>query len=126
MGRIRRGRTTSHRGLAGEGPGGRAITIVEFADYQCPFCARSEGLIDQALAAYPKQARFTTSTSPDFQSSAGAPALAAGRAEAGKFWEMHEILFANQQALSNEQIEQYAHKIGLDMARFKKDIDSER
>ena len=111
-----------------KGPADAPITIVEFSDYQCPFCARSEGLIDQALAAYPKQARFTykhfplTSNHPQ----ALPAALAAVAAQKqGKFWEMHEILFANQQALSNEQIEQYARKIGLDMARFKKDIDSE-
>ena len=111
-----------------KGPADAPITIVEFADYQCPFCARSEELIDQALAAYPKQARFTykhfplTSNHPQ----ALPAALAAVAAQKqGKFWEMHEILFANQQALSNEQIEQYARKIGLDMARFKKDLDSE-
>ena len=104
------------------------ITIVEFSDYQCPFCARSEELIAQALQAYPTQARIVFK---HFPLSANHPqalpaALAATAAQKqGKFWEMHEILFANQRALSPEQIEGYARRIGLDMKRFKADLESE-
>ncbi len=111
-----------------KGPDDAPITIVEFADYQCPFCARSEGLIDQALAAYPTQSRFVYKQFPltAIHPQALPAALAAGAAQKqGKFWEMHEILFANQRALSPEQIEQYARKIGLDMTRFKTDVASD-
>jgi len=110
-----------------KGPADAPITIVEFADYQCPFCARSEALVDQALAAYPKQARFTykhfplTSNHPQ----ALPAALAAVAAQKqGKFWEMHEILFANQRALQPEKLKEYATQLGLDTAKFEADMAS--
>lgn len=111
-----------------KGAASAPITIVEFADYQCPYCARSEAMITEALAAYPNQARFVfkhfplTSSHPQAMPAALA-AVAAQRQ--GKFWEMHEILFANQRALSDEQIVEYARKIGLDMRRFEADMRSE-
>lgn len=111
-----------------KGPAEAPITIVEFADYQCPYCARSEAMINEALAAYPTQARFVfkhfplTSSHPQAMPAALA-AVAAQRQ--GKFWEMHEILFANQRALAPEQITEYARKLGLDMARFEADMQSE-
>jgi len=104
------------------------ITIVEFSDYQCPFCARSEPLIGQALAAYPTQARFVykhfplVSIHPQAMPAALA-AVAAGRQ--GKFWEMHEMLFANQRALAPEQIKEYARKLGLDLPKFEADLASD-
>jgi protein-disulfide isomerase len=110
-----------------KGPADAPITIVEFADYQCPFCARSAGLVEEVLKAYPTQARFVYK---HFPLSANHPqalpaALAAAAAQRqGKFWEMHAILFANQRALSPEQIEGYARQLGLDMARFRTDLAS--
>ena len=111
-----------------KGPADAPITIVEFADYQCPFCARSEGLITQALQAYPTQARFVYKHFPltaNHPEALPAALAAAAAQKQGKFWEMHEILFANQRALSPEQIDGYAKKIGLDMKRFKADVDSD-
>ena len=111
-----------------KGPDDAPITIVEFADYQCPYCARSEAMIEEALAAYPTQARFVfkhfplTSSHPQAMPAALA-AVAAQRQ--GKFWEMHEVLFANQRALSNEQLLEYARKLGLDMKRFEADMASD-
>ena len=111
-----------------KGPADAPITIVEFADYQCPFCARSEGPITQALQAYPTQARFVYKHFPltaNHPQALPAALAAAAAQKQGKFWEMHEILFANQRALSPEQIDGYAKKIGLDMKRFKADMDSD-
>ena len=111
-----------------KGPADAPITIVEFADYQCPFCARSEGLIDQALQAYPTQARFVYKHFPltaNHPQALPAALAAVAAQKQGKFWEMHEILFANQKALSPEQIEGYAKQIGLDMKRFKADLESD-
>lgn len=110
-----------------KGPENAPITIVEFSDYQCPFCARSESLIQQALSAYPTQARLVfkhyplTSIHPQAMDAALA-AVAAQRQ--GKFWEMHERLFANQRALNPDQLRQYAREIGLDMPRFEADFAS--
>ena len=110
-----------------KGPEDASVTIVEFSDYQCPFCARSEPLIAQALEAYPTQARFVfkhfplTSIHPHAM---GASKAAVAAQKQGKFWEMHELLFANQRALSPEQLQGYAQQIGLDMEQFKADMES--
>jgi len=111
-----------------KGPVDAPVTIVEISDFQCPFCARSEGLVAQALQAYPTQARVVYKHFPlvSIHPQAMPAALAAVAAQRqGKFWEMHELLFANQRALALEQIEEYARRIGLDLQRFKADIASE-
>ncbi len=110
-----------------KGPEHAPVTIVEFSDYQCPFCARSEGLVQQALAAYPTQVRLAfkhyplTSIHPQAMDAALA-AVAAQRQ--GRFWEMHEKLFANQRALGRDQLLQYARELGLDLPRFEADLAS--
>lgn len=111
-----------------KGPENAPITIVEFSDYQCPFCARSEPLIHEALAAYPTQARFVYKHFPltSIHPNAMPAALAAAAAQQqGKFWEMHELLFANQRALGDEQLREYAQRLNLDMARFDADRQSD-
>ena len=115
-------------GSPSKGPADAPITIVEFADYQCPYCARSEGLIGQVLQAYPTQARFVYKHFPltaNHPQALPAALAAAAAQKQGKFWEMHQMLFDNQRALSPEQIEGYAKKLGLDMKRFKADMDSD-
>jgi protein-disulfide isomerase len=111
-----------------KGPDDAPVTIVEFSDYQCPFCARSEPLVKEALAAYPTQARLVYKHFPlvAIHPQAMNAALAAAAAQRqGKFWEMHEILFANQRALAPEQIKEYARQLGLDMAKFEADLQSD-
>ncbi len=111
-----------------KGPADAPITIVEFSDYQCPFCARSEPLVKEALDAYPTQARFVYKHFPltAIHPQALPAALAATAAQKqGKFWEMHEKLFANQRALAPEQLREYARVLGLDLARFDADMQSE-
>lgn len=111
-----------------QGPADGSITIVEFSDYQCPFCARAEPIIHQALEAYPTQARFVYKQFPlesihPNAKGASMAALAAGKQ--GKFWEMHEKLFANQRALQPEKLDGYAAEIGLNMEQFKSDMSSD-
>ncbi len=112
-----------------KGPPDAPITIVEFSDYQCPFCARNEPLVHQALAAYPTQAKLVykhmplTSIHPQAMPAALA-ATAAGKQ--GKFWEMHEKLFADQKNLGPEQFRQYARELGLDMNKFEADMQSDQ
>ncbi|MDX2170725.1 MAG: thioredoxin domain-containing protein [Deltaproteobacteria bacterium] len=111
-----------------KGPADAPITIVEFSDYQCPYCARAEPLIREAVAAYPQQTRVVfkhyplVSIHPQAMNAALA-ATAAGRQ--GKFWEMHEKLFANQRALAPEQVREYARQLNLDLARFDADLASD-
>lgn len=104
------------------------ITIVEFSDYQCPFCARAETIVAQALEAYPTQARFVYKHLPlesiHPQAMAAAQASMAAHKQ-GKFWEMHELLFENQRSLQPDKLVEYAGKIGLDVERFKADMESE-
>lgn len=110
------------------GPEDAPITIVEFSDYQCPFCARSEPLIQEFVAAYPSQTRVVFKHFPltSIHPQAMPAALAATAAQKqGKFWQMHELLFANQRALGSEQLTQYAKQIGLDLAKFEADMQSD-
>lgn len=111
-----------------KGPAEAPITIVEFSDYQCPFCARSEGLVAQVLQAYPTQARFVYKHFPltaNHPQALPAALAAVAAQKQGKFWQMHDLLFANQRNLSTEQIEGYARQLGLDMTRFTADMQSD-
>jgi protein-disulfide isomerase len=109
-----------------KGPKGAKVTIVEFSDYQCPFCSQADALIEQVIAANPgvdfvyKQFPLT-SIHPNALPAAKA-ALAAGKQ--GKYWEMHKVLFANQRALGADQLKEYAKQVGLDVPKWEKDMNS--
>jgi protein-disulfide isomerase len=102
------------------------VTIVEWSDFQCPFCSRVEPTITQILKEYPNDVRVAFKQLPlPFHNNAHIAAEASLAAKAqGKFWQMHEKLFANQQALDRPNLEKYAQEIGLDMNKFKADLDS--
>ena len=110
-----------------KGPKGAKVTIVEFSDYQCPFCSQADTLLNQVLAANPDVAFVyknfpLTSIHPNAMPAAKA-ALAAGKQ--GKYWEMHEILFKNQRALGADQLKEYAKQAGVpDLAKWEKDMNS--
>jgi protein-disulfide isomerase len=110
-----------------QGPKDAKVTIVEFSDYQCPFCSQAEPLIAQMLAAFPKEVNRTykqfplTSIHPNAMPASKA-ALAAGKQ--GKFWEMHEKLFANARQLTPENFKKWAEELKLDTAQFEKDMAS--
>jgi protein-disulfide isomerase len=101
------------------------VTIVEFSDYQCPFCGQAEPLVDQVMAAYPKDVKRVykqfplTSIHPNALPASKA-AVAAGKQ--GKFWEMHKKLFDNQRELSPDNYKKWAGEIGLNVAQFEKDM----
>jgi protein-disulfide isomerase len=104
------------------------VTIVQWSDYQCPFCSRVEPTIDQVMKEYAGKVRVVWKDLPlPFHQNA-MPAAAAARAagEQGKFWPMHDKLFANQQALDRASLEKYAQELGLNMARFKAALDSKK
>jgi protein-disulfide isomerase len=110
-----------------KGPQNAPVTITEFSDYQCPYCARNEPLIADMLKAYPEKARFVFKHFPlvsIHQNAMPAAKAAVAAQKQGKFWEMHEKLFTNQRALGEQQIKQYAQEIGLDMAKFETDMNS--
>jgi len=105
------------------------ITIVEFSDYQCPYCSRGAETMDEVLKNYPDQVKVVFKNLPlSFHQQAkpaAIAALAAGRQ--GKYWEMHDALFANQQRLGEEDklFTELATKIGLNLEKFQKDIKDE-
>ena len=104
------------------------ITLIEFSDFECPYCALAVKQVRALMAAYPKDIRlfykqFPLSMHPHAQLAAEA-ALAAN--EQGKFWEMHDIMFSNFRKLSRENLLVWAEQIGLDVNKFKADLDSEK
>ena len=104
------------------------VTIVEFADYECQFCAAAEPAIREVLAAYGAKVRFVFQSFPlsihPNALAASEAALCAG--EQGRYWEMHEKLWASQQALRPEDLKAHARALGLDGARFDGCLDSAR
>jgi protein-disulfide isomerase len=109
------------------GPENAPVTIVEFSDYQCPFCARSEPLIKDVMKEYPGKVRFVYKNLPlvSIHSNAmGAAQAAVAAGKQGKYWEMHDLLFANQRALQPDKLKEYAQQLGLDIAKFEADMNS--
>ena len=102
------------------------VTLVEFSDFQCPFCARVRPTLEELLSTYGDKVQLQYRNQPlDFHKRAVPAAKAALAANAqGKFWQMHDQLFENQHALSDQDLVGYAKAIGLDVARFEKDLSS--
>jgi protein-disulfide isomerase len=102
------------------------VTIVEFSDFQCPFCGRAEPTMKKLLDDYPGQVRlyFKHDPLPFHQDAPLASQAALAASAQGKFWEMHDKLFANQTALKRPELEKYAQELGLDMAKFKQALDT--
>jgi protein-disulfide isomerase len=102
------------------------VTIVEFSDFQCPFCVKAEPTVMQVLAAYPGKIRLVYRDYPlPFHPLAPKAAEASHCAEdQGKYWEMHGKMFGANGALSVEHLKQYAREVGLDGAKFDKCLDS--
>lgn len=112
-------------GASARGPARASITIVEFADYQCPFCARAEGTVHALEQAHPGEVRLVFKNLPlPFHDHARLMARAAIAAEAqGRFWEMHDRLFALAGPVDRAVLEGVARELGLDVARFDRDLD---
>ncbi len=112
------------------GPRSAPVTIVEWSDFQCPFCSRVEPTLKQVMAAYGNKVRLVWKNQPlPFHPNAMPAAEAAMAAyEQGndKFWQMHERLFANQTELSPALYEKTAREIGLDMSKWKASVESHR
>jgi len=97
------------------------ITIVEYGDFECPSCKLAAPTPELLLERYPNQIRFIFRHFPleDAHPHALHAAEAAEAAGAqGKFWQMHDSLFAHQPHLKDKDLERYAAEIGLDMVRF--------
>ncbi len=102
------------------------VTIVEFSEFQCPFCSRANPTIKEIMEVYGDKVKIVFKHNPlSFHQDAelaSEAALAAGAQ--GKFWPMHDLLFKNQRALKRPELEKYAQELGLNMSDFKADLDS--
>ena len=104
------------------------LVLVVFSDFQCPFCKRVEPTLAEIEKHYAGKVRVVWKNFPlPFHDNAEPAAEAAMAADAqGKFWEMHDRLFDNNTALDRESLENYAAAIGLDLPRFRADLDAGR
>ncbi|MCL2179479.1 MAG: thioredoxin domain-containing protein [Proteobacteria bacterium] len=105
------------------------VTIVTFSDYQCPFCARLDGTLSQLqkeMSEKGKPFRIVMKQFPlGFHKDAKPAAMAALAAGAqGKYWQMHELLFKNIKALDAASLENYAKELGLNISKFKADLEN--
>jgi protein-disulfide isomerase len=104
------------------GPENAPVTIVEFSDFQCPFCARARPVVQQIHERYPDKVRVVyrhlplESIHPRARAAAEASVCAD---EQGHFWEYHDLLFDNNRALGDEDLQHYAEQAGLDVEAFK-------
>jgi protein-disulfide isomerase len=108
------------------GPEDAKVTLVEFADFECPHCRAAVPMIDAVLAAHPDKVRlvykFVALPLHVRAEPAARAAWAAG--QQGKFWEMEHLLFERQDHLEQGDLERYAHVLKLDVAKWKVDMDS--
>lgn len=109
-----------------KGPEGAAITIVEFADFECPHCGEVAPLLDKTVDSHKNDVRMAFKFYPlpshphaEIAARAGVAAM-----NQGKFWEMHHAMFANQRHLEQTDLDSYAKELGLEVSRFHADMQS--
>lgn len=104
------------------GPQGAVVEIVEFSDFQCPYCAQAIPVIDSLLSAYPDDIRYVYRHFPlhihEHAARAAQAALEAQRQ--GAFWRYHDLLFESPGALSDPELVRYAEELGLDAEAFRR------
>ena len=102
------------------------VTIVEFADFQCPFCSKVTSTLAQLSLEYGDKVRMVFKHLPlSFHPDSPAAHAAAEAAHSqGKFWEMSDKIFTNQSELKPEKFREYAKEMGLDLVKFDKDVAS--
>src|SRR3954451_8721081 len=110
------------------GPATAPITLVEYGDFECPYCRALAPIVDELRQRLGDQLRFVfrhfpmTSSHPHaFRAAQAAEAAAAQN----KFWEIHDLLFARQQALEDEDLARYAAELGLDVDRFGRELQAD-
>jgi protein-disulfide isomerase len=118
----------SEAGRPAKGPEGAPITMIEFSDFQCPFCQRAYATVQQVLSTYGDRIRFVYRHYPLPNHPAAGPAAEASLCadEQGQFWPYHDRLFANAERLSDADLKRHAVDVGLDAAKFNACFDSHK
>ena len=111
-----------------QGKANAPVTITEFSDYQCPYCKTANEEMKKVLAKYGDKIRFAYRHFPlqthPLSRQAAQAAEAAGAQ--GKFWQMHDKIFDNQDSLTADSFEKFAGEIGLNIDQFRKDVVAQK
>ena len=108
------------------GPEAAVVTLVEYGDFACPYCREAYPMVKRLLAQVP-DVRFVFRANPRshiFPYAERAAEAAEAAAAQGKFWEMHDLLFENQDGLNDESVLKLAAQAGLDVERFRRELDA--
>jgi len=103
------------------------ITLVEYGDYQCPYCGQAYPIVKKIQEKLGADLRFVFRNFPlaemhPHAMNSAESAISAG--EQGKFWQMHDSLYEHQNALDDKHLVQYAEELGLDTSKFKNDLQN--
>jgi protein-disulfide isomerase len=108
-----------------QGPADAPVTLVEYGDYECPYCGAAYPIVKELQTRMGERLRFvfrnfpiTTSHPHAEQAAEAAEAAAAQR----RFWEMHDLLYENQKRLRDQDLHAYADQLGLDIDLFDKEL----
>jgi predicted DsbA family dithiol-disulfide isomerase len=111
-----------------KGPRNAPVTIIEFSDFECPYCSRAASSLQQVLARYGAKVRavFRNFPLPIHPNAVRAAEAAACAGDAGRYWEMHDKLFANQRNLRPADLNRYATEIGLKTEEYQRCMGSQK
>jgi protein-disulfide isomerase len=107
------------------GPADAPVTLVEYGDFECPYCGRAYPIVKAVQGQLGERLRFVFRNFPLGQMhphADGAAEAAEAAGAQGRFWEMHSMLFENQHALEHGDLVRYAGVLGLDVARFENEL----
>lgn len=110
-----------------QGSDAAQVTLVEYGDYQCPYCGKAHPIVKRIQEAMGDKLKFVfpnfplTKIHPNAMHAAEAAEIAARE---GKFWEMHDKLFENQKSLEDENLIEYAESLGIDKEKFIEDLEN--
>jgi protein-disulfide isomerase len=110
------------------GPDHAPVTVVEYGDFECPNCKQAAPAVKLLLERFPERVRFVYRHFPQetlHPHAVRAAETAECAAAQGRFWPMHDLLFANQDHLQRKHLRQYAQQVQLDMARYDAEVDDE-
>jgi len=108
-----------------QGPTEAAVTLVEYGDYECPYCGATYPIIKEVQSRMGERLRFVfrnfpiTTSHPHAEQAAETAEAAATQ---GRFWQMHDLLYENQKRLRDPDLRDYAERLSLDVERFDKEL----
>ena len=104
------------------GPAGAPVTVLEYGDYECPFCRGAYRDVHRMLDLYPGSILFAFRNFPIQQLHPHAEQAAEAAAAQGKFWEMYELLLRPSSSLDLDSLVSHARDLGLDIERFRREV----